>query len=237
MRRLISALALILSPMSIQGQVPFEIQNTNFVATQNGFTETILFRNVQQYGAPQAIATGQMFLSVSQRLQTFCAPSNIVCSILGLGPMFVGNVQHNRFTIAGNTYDPGTPLIGNSFGQDDTFSQVWDPLGSAVLFGCQLPIVQAPDLVRTYYARTCAAEGFDGFLGINVFFQYSVSGSMSPPSILPPFAFSAADAELGLSQRIIVGPTLFVTPEPATLLLMAGGLLAIGMVSRRAPGR
>lgn len=195
-----------------------------------GFTATLLFKNINTYDDPQIIVFRTFYVAASPRVVHYCALYGLArewCSLSGSGRLGVqGNVQTGTIPI-GNSFW----IFGSGVSEDSCivfcYAKRFDlePPGFGVL-GCQAP-APTPDF---YSGRTCDADGFTGFLSMNVAFSYIA------PANVPVFAFDATDLTASATSAVWRGPNAFVpvtTPEPSTWLLTATGLGFAGVAVRR----
>jgi hypothetical protein len=99
------------------------------------------------------------------------------------------------------------------------------------LLGCSVPnfgLTGRPeDNVRFFAGRTCAEEGYDGWIRL----EMGVSQGLGDPTAAP---FTASDISVNFGY-LRWGPDAYFTlvPEPNSLGLFASGLAICGVISRR----
>ena len=237
---LLALAALTVSSEKTEAQLSYTVQN--FQQTYEalptghtgGFTASLVFRNINNYGDPQIISFRDIRAHTSQRVRDFCDLYDLSwfdCTIQGGGPGGAsgGTVQTGDIPLAGSTY------VYDPTRQEDScagfcFSRGFT-LGSGAgfgLLGCQAP-APTPDF---YSGRTCDADGYTGSLVLDVFFIYFAQN----PSI-PVFQFQPDDLTMTAQNLYWNGPNAFpqpvTTPEPSTWVLMATGLGLVGAGARR----
>lgn len=196
-----------------------------------GFTATLLFKNINTYDDPNIITFSSLLLSASARVIAYCRLYNLAedwCNLIGSGGGLgiQGSVQTGTIPIANSIwiYSPG---VSEDSCTAYCYLKRFDlPTGFGVL-GCQAP-APTPDF---YSGRTCDADGFTGFLSMNVTFRYAA------PANVPVFTFDETDLTASAANIVRPGPNVFApvtTPEPSSWLLMATGLgFVFGSVRRR----
>jgi PEP-CTERM motif len=203
----------------------------------SGFRATLLYRNINSYSDPSIISLTAFTVGVSQRVKDFCNAYGLaVDSCVIAGDRSRGSADGTLGKV-----QTGTIPVGNSFwiyspGTDEescilNCSQRRFTMRSAFgVLGCQAPF-PTPD---TYSGRTCAADGYDGWLTLSLQFNYF---DFSAFGDVPRFEFNASDLYMTAVNTVWAGPSGFVpislTPEPSTWVLMGTGMLMVATMSRR----
>lgn len=206
-----------------------ETRVVNITPTAFGFTASLLFRNTQGFGASNVIGLYQMGVRLGSRFDATCRTFSNQCSI---GAVFAdlreGNVDDRTFVIGGTRYssfvgywateDSCTAYCERIYPNSPTFS-----LG---LLGCSVPAIN--NSMIEYAGRTCAAEGFDGWLRKDI-------GVRIDPALGLPRDFMPSDLQVRFFTRTF-GPDIYpqnVVPEPSVYALMVTGLAGLAWARRR----
>jgi hypothetical protein len=233
LRRVVFAtLALVMPASTVGAQAEYRV--TNFVRTTRGFNATLLFRNVQGFGASEVIGLQSLGVRLSDRLHTPCRTFSLGCSI-GASPFQTGtegSVDTRTFEIAGTRYSSFISYW-NSEDSCTAYCERFYPNvsgGTLGLLGCSVPLMPSP-LGQDYAGRTCDAEGFTGWLrkDLVVFLDERVPTpfDLGPSDLIARF-FSSRWGPDAYPQSIV--------PEPSTYALVATGLAGIALIRRRRKG-
>jgi hypothetical protein len=218
-----------------EAQFSYTVENVNQIYQplgshyDGGFTATLLFENVNTYDDPSIITFRSFRLAVSSRVMNYCALYDLArdwCNLSGSQLGIQGNVQTGTIPIGGSAwiYDP---FVSEDSCIQFCYAKRYDLDAGFGVLGCQAP-APTPDF---YAGRTCDADGFTGFVSMNVTFRYLA------PADVPVFVFDATDLEARATNFVVRGPNVFgpvPAPEPSSWLLMATGLGFVGgAVGRR----
>ncbi|MEO5816701.1 MAG: PEP-CTERM sorting domain-containing protein [Gemmatimonadaceae bacterium] len=204
--------------------------------SSGGFLANVFYRNINSYSDPSIISLRMFTMSVSQRVKDYCTLYDIgreSCTIAGVGGSanrIQGNVQTGAIPL-GNSFWLYQPGIDEDSCVTQCSSRRFD-LGGFGILGCQAPF-PTPDF---YAGRTCAADGYDGWLSIALQFHYADYNAY--PGGIPEFTFEESDVYLTAVNTVRQGPSGFQptsTPEPSTWILMATGMAMIATMARRRP--
>ena len=224
LKKLFVAAALLL-PSLASGQVSFSF--ANYVSNGSGFTEQLIVRNANLYSDPTiTYVNGPLYLDVGGAIGTFCFRTDVTC-FLGVTTGFsTGVVQDKVFTLAGQMWypNPSYSPVDCSVASSECLSRTLVGSNDLGILGCQVAARNAPS---AYTLRTCAADGYTGGLGFNIFFNVNAPAGLAVP------AFSGTDILASMTNTPIAGPNALLAPEPATVALFGVGLLVVGMVRRR----
>lgn len=238
LRRLIAGAAALLAsastPMALQAQSAYPIESSWMItdATEYLVSITVRFRNTQGYDPTQIFGITYVGFSYNGPTNDNC--STLYCSWSSPILKTVGNVDKAPFTNHGRpvvfslgtfSYSYAPNHEGTTFGPLDILrgpgEETWGVLG------CQT----VPDVVELFAwseqfaGRTCASEGFDGWIeATSTFNTGGVVGTGIDGRLLSEADFSAG---AGGEYRILP------TPEPTTYAFMLTGLVAVGCARRR----
>ncbi|MEO7997434.1 MAG: PEP-CTERM sorting domain-containing protein [Gemmatimonadaceae bacterium] len=225
MKRIFCVLSLLLSAASA-AEAQVEWRWANVVTTGNGFYGNLEFRNTNAYGDPNIVAITALMLTASQRVVDRCAPPVSDCFIGGSISYGVGNVQQMDFYAGQTIWRAGYRLLPITNSSSYQLSVPWvasgAPYDHTVVLGC--PVPETPTMIGDYGYRTCAADGYDGWVSVDA------SLNVSDPN--PPTGwYGVDDIDVSFSTITLDGlNAMQVVPEPATYALVAIGLGLIAAV-------
>lgn len=238
LRRLITGAAALFAsaaiPLALQAQSTYPIESSWMITDASEYlvSITVRFRNTQGYDPTQIFGITYVDFSYNGPTNDNC--SSIYCNWYSPILKAVGNVDQTPFTNNGYpvvfslgtfSYSYAPNHESTSFGPMDIRrgpgQETWGVLG------CQT-VPDAVALLGTsgeFAGRTCASEGFDGWIeATSTFNTGGLAGTGIDGRLLSEADFSAG---AGGEYRILP------TPEPGTYALMGAGLLAIGYARKR----
>lgn len=195
-----------------------------------GFDATVLFWNANSYADPDIVLFNLIRVRMPQRVRDFCDTYNpsttygLHCFLSWRGFGTRGNVQTGDIPVGDSRWIYEPNFMGNTCQGDYCFDYGLTINNHGIL-GCQ---AHAP-FVSFYWARTCAEDGYDGTMSMNMRFSYT-----SPDASIPVLEFSESDLyATGANYVDTHGPNVFVhaTPEPASWLLMLTGLTLVAAIA------
>lgn len=231
MKTIFGALAMMLG-VATTAQAQVEWRWSNVTTYGAGFFADLEFRNSNQYGDPDIWAIYGFSVSAKQNVVDHCAPPVPDCFVSGDVASAIGNVQNSMF-YAGNTqwregysimpitnstlYRLSTPWYTNAYAGSG--------FNYAGVLGCQVP--ELPSGFGDYGYRTCAADGYDGWIKARV-------GLVVYDDLLPEGYYGTDDVDVTFSTFMLAGPNAMqVVPEPATYAMVGFGIAAIAFARRK----
>jgi hypothetical protein len=216
--------------VAAQAPPPVEWRVADFVATADGFTANVLFRNTQRFGASQMYGIGLIGI-VTPRLIQPClrAGLSVSCGFgqRAGGAVTVGRVQTTSMTVAGTRWaaNPAYFNFESSCGSPGICGRTYPDGNIGIgLIGCS--VSAAPPPVVFFAMRTCADEGFDGWVQKSMEFRGNATE-------LGVGEFTSADLSVSLQGNFFLGPDVYtVVPEPSTWALMATGVAVLAIFTR-----
>ncbi len=223
------ALSLLLSaaPVPLAAQAEWRIEG--FSLTELGFSGRLLFRNGQSPFDTPIRGIDALRISLTPSAPRCANPDD--CLLIG-GPVTrTGNVDTRRIEFAGGatlTFNSGVWSEDSCAGAG-CWSKLYDAPAGLGALGCPAPIIGVPGGVAFYAGRTCAAEGFDGW--------FSLPFEWRSFAALPTgFVWQESDLLPQFYYRDVGTLNGFLVPEPASMLMLAGGLLMLAAWRRRYRG-
>lgn len=240
-KRLITGAAVLITSLSttraLAAQASIPVEN-DWSITDRGdsFVEiTLRFRNTQGID-PQRIF-GITGLSFEYNGFAF-ANCNLFCSWSSPAFSTIGNVDKSSFSNNGHpvVFDLG-PLAYSYAGNFTSafFGPLLSTPGSDTwgVLGCQT-VPDIPALMGTsggFGGRTCAADGYDGWIQAVTTFRAGPTAS----SGIDLSNATESDFTAGAGGRYRVLPDVQVVPEPGTYALVAFGVGALALIRRKHP--
>lgn len=223
----IVTLCVLAVPSVVVAQAETRVQN--ITRTAFGFTASVLFRNTQGFGATNVIGLFQMGIRLGSRFDPTCRTFSNQCGIGGVfADLREGRVDDRTFAIGNTQY---RSFVGYWATEDSCvgYCERFYPNSPSFvlgLLGCSVPFVN--NVIAGYAGRTCAAEGFDGWLRKDV--SVLIDSSLGLPT-----DFAPSDLQIRFFARTF-GPDVYpqsVVPEPSTYALFTTGLAGLVFARRR----
>jgi hypothetical protein len=220
------SLLLFAAPLPLAAQAEWRIEG--FALTELGFSGTLLFRNGQSPFDSPIRGIGALRISLTPSTPRCANPDE--CLFVGGHVTRTGNIDTRTTAFAGGstlTFNTGVWSEDSCVGKG-CWSRLYDaPFGSGAL-GCPAPF-GAPGGAAFYAGRTCAADGFDGWFALpfewRSFAALPTGFVWKESDLLPEFFYRDAGTLNG-----------FLVPEPASAMMLAGGLLMLAAWRRRHRG-
>ena len=217
-RKTLLALALLVGavPRALSAQAEWRVDG--FTITERGFRGTLLFRNGQSPFDTPIRGIGTLRITLTPDAPS-CANFE-ACFFRSSVITRVGNVDTRRLDFAGGS----SLLFDGGVWDEDSCIRCWQrlytaPVGIGAL-GCAAPYGN-PGVISFYAGRTCSADGFNGWFALPfewVSFEALPAGFVWQESnLVPEFTYRSWGNLNG-----------FLVPEPASVGLLAGGLVVLG---------
>ncbi len=233
MRRLLWTALLAAAPVVVRAQY---VDYRTTILGVGGFGGVQLlqldFRNTRGYDVASFFGIRGVNLSFSQRMRQACG---VDCGLGTATVSTVGSVDlrdtPGDFPLAARLgdwlfNDQSIGLATASFGPTAGPSEGFGLLGCSIPFNDFLAGTD-PRWTVGGAGRTCSVDGYDGYVRLEIPVYLNAAAAA--------LGFSTGDADVLFTTEFYDAPvmTSMNTPEPASLLLCASGLLAVALMTRR----